>query len=374
MLPEGQGKVYYGMHFYPGVAQYDNLGIRVFINENTIRKMNPTFAGRPVFVDHVDGVDGDVDQLRKEADGWVVESFYNEADGKTWVKFIVVTARAERAIGNGFRLSNAYNPKGPFGDGGLASGVPYAKEILDGEYEHLAIVKTPRYEESTIMTPDEFKNYNENLKVEIKRLANSQEKGTKTMKLNLWKREKVTNSADLEGVCVTLPKSGKEMNLVDMVEKMDKIENMAGYADGGHMVKIGNEEMTVNDLVKKHGDMCNDMAKMKAEKENSAESEEGLEMGADSVDVEGDMHNEEDGVKKKAAVAASEEDEIDAAREKKANEDKDAKEKMANDLKAKKAKNLAALKNAASDSNQEVARVDLSEDRLARGKSRYGSN
>ena len=160
LTENSKGTIFYGMHFCPGVAEYSEPGketYRIFLNEDTIRSMNPSFAGKPVFVDHVDEVDPNVDKLRSEADGWVIESFYNPADGKTWAKFIVVSDRGFRAIKNGFRLSNAYIPTS-YGEAGMWNGVEYQKEILAGEYEHLAIVQNPRYEESVILTPENLKN------------------------------------------------------------------------------------------------------------------------------------------------------------------------------------------------------------------------
>lgn len=382
-IKNSKGKVYYGMHFYPGVAEYSEPGkdpYRVFLNEDTIRSMDPTFAGRPIFVDHVDEVDADIDELKKEADGWVVESFYNSADGKHWVKFIVVSERAERAIRYGMRLSNAYIPKS-FGDSGIWNGVTYTKEIKGGEYEHLAIVKNPRYEESVIMTPEQFKTYNEEKTTELKRLANSKDKkGETKMKLNIFKRQKVENSADLEGMSVLLPESKKEMTIVELVQKMDKIENMHGYASGDHMVKVGENEMSVNDLVKKHMEMCN----AEAEKlKDSKETELDVKASDTVVDVEGDKKNEDEDMKD--MENADEESDDEKKKDKKENkeeaEEKDEKaEKKSNDIevakkKAEAKKKADAIRNAHLRDDQQVeAKVEIAADQVARGKSRYGSN
>ena len=132
MIKNSAGKIFYGMHFYPGVAEYREEGrepTRIFINENTIRRMSPSFAGRPIFVEHVEEVEQDIDELRKDADGYVIESFFNAADGKTWVKFIVTSQRGLDAIEKkGYRLSNAYVPKS-YGAGGQWNGVDYEKEV-----------------------------------------------------------------------------------------------------------------------------------------------------------------------------------------------------------------------------------------------------
>ena len=175
------GQIFYGIHFYPGVAEYqepNKAPYRVFLNETTLRQMDSTFAGKPIFVHHVEDVDSKLDNVRAEADGWVSESFFNEADGKHWVKFIIVSERGLQAVRSGWKLSNAYIPKS-FGPGGLWNGVEYAQQIMNAEYEHLAIVPNPRYEESVILTPEQFKKHNDDLKDELKKIANS--KGDKQM-------------------------------------------------------------------------------------------------------------------------------------------------------------------------------------------------
>lgn len=228
MINNSSGKIMYGMHFYPGLAQYsepNKEAFKIFLNEDTLRKMDPSFAGKPIFVEHVNEVDSNLDNLRKEADGWVVESFYNSVDGKHWVKMVIVSDRAERAIKNGFRLSNAYVPR-LNGKAGQWNGIDYQNEVIDGTYEHLAIVNNPRYDESVIMTPEEFKMYNENLQIELKRIANSKSKEKESMmsKLKFWNKKPVENSIDVENLSVTLPKSGKEFSIFQIVNAMDEME------------------------------------------------------------------------------------------------------------------------------------------------------
>ncbi len=403
-LKNSQGKIFYGMHFYPGVAQYDNDegSFRVFVNEATIRKMNPTFAGRPVFVEHVDEVDEDLSQLRNEADGWVIESFYNPADGKHWAKFIVVSDRGLRAIRNGFRLSNAYIPQ-LINASDVWNGVDYQKTVTDGEFEHLAIVKNPRYDESVIMTPDEYKMYNEKLTGELKRIANS--KGTKKEntemkpKFTFFKRTKVENSVDLEGLVTTLPESKKEVIVTNALAEYDKILNMNGYANGDHMVKVGEkDEMSVNDLVKKHMEACNELSEMK----KNAAGDKGGEPGTGKDDVDPEVANEDDSVENeedesvdnegitmggdgdvgtrggdKSLDNEDEDESVDNEDDDGDEDDKKKKEKTKNELakKAEAKKKAASLKNAHLNSRDdfETVKVDLAEDQVARGKSRYGS-
>lgn len=346
------------MHFYPGVAEYQESGkdaYRVFLNEDTIRSMDPTFAGKPIFVEHVDEVTENLDQLRKEADGWVVESFFNSADGKHWAKFVIVSERGKRAIKNSMRLSNAYIPKS-FSQGGLWNGVTYSKEITSGEYEHLAIVKNPRYEESVILTPEEFKKYNEAKEVELKRLANSQDnKGESQMKLNIFKKTKAEN--DMEGLIISLPKSKKEMTLEQIVNAMDEMEEKkkdmnSGLADMDHKVKMHDGSyMNVGELMEKHKAMCDELESMKSKKEDEMEKESDVETKKEGVESESvKAENEDEGMKLK-----------------------EEKDKAVEDAKKKNAKEKAdKLRNAGPGKQQEqVARVEFAQDQVARGKERY---
>lgn len=360
MASEGKGKIWYGMHFYPGVAEYQEgpSAYRVFLNESTIRSMDPSFAGRPVFVHHVDEIETDVDELRKEADGWVVESFYNKADGKHWVKFITVSEKADRAIANGMRLSNCYLPK-KFGPSGLWNGVSYQKSIEAGEYEHLAIVPNPRYEESVIMTPEEFKAYNENQDIELKKLANNKSKERK-MRFSFFKRTKVENSTDLENMMVELPKSKKEVAIEALINAADKEEmekDQPKVAEGHHLVDVAGKTMTVNELVDKHKAMCDELESYKA-KEKEGEEKKEVKDAEDDQDLEHD---------KKAPVESKDDKKEAMLREEEDKEVKDAKKK--NDL-----DQADRLRNAHKNPPIEEARVFISADGVEVGKSLYGSN
>lgn len=362
-IENSQGKILYGIHFYPGVAEYAEPGKephRVFLNENTLRQMDPTFAGKPVFVQHVDEVESSIDKLRSEADGWVIESFFNEKDGKHWVKFIVVSELGLRAIDKGMRLSNAYLPK-QSKSGGLWNGVEYQQEITAGEYEHLAIVQNPRYEESVIMTPEEFKLYNTEKEFELKKLANSkdQPKGETKMAFEFFKKAKIENTLDVENTLVKLPKSKKEVTLLEAITSADVLHNMAGYASDDHMAKMDNgSEMSVKEMK----ECINKMHK-------DAISEEGGEPGKGADD---EAMNSEESVSEdiKAVDGRGGDKSLENKEDEDKKEEKEAAEKKKNEIKAK----AKSLKNAGAHQELEIAQVYMTTDKLAVGKARYGSN
>lgn len=396
MLTNSKGKIFYGIHFYPGLAQYHDLGedpYKVFLNEDTLRKMDASFAGKPIFVEHVDEVEQNLDVLRGEADGWVIESFYNASDGKHWVKFIVVSELGERAIQSGMRLSNAYMPKASK-PGGVWNGIPYLKEIVDAEYEHLAIVRKPRYEESIILTPEQFKTYNENQVAELKKISNSNDK-EQDMKFNFFKRTKVENTIDPE-MQVQMP-SGKFVSVSTLIsdavardEKatlnaddpkshaMANLDDMVKMHDGGYM--------KVKDMVSQHKAMRDEMEDMKAsksemkeevdppaeEKNEGANKEPKEELktdddGGDMGDTAAmqDSEDKDDKDKNPLQKDSEDEEEMEAAKKKTKNE--------AAKIKAERLRNapqVANLKNALAEKEETI---ELASDQVKRGKARYGS-
>lgn len=175
-----KGKIYYGMHFQPGIASYEyksrgreRSGV-AYINEEVAKSMDESFPGCPVFVGHQMATTEE--EFRKNGDGVVTESFFNPNDGNHWVKFAVTSKKGIEAIEKGWKLSNAYIPRLTDDNGGVYHGLKYNEKVIKATYDHLAIVENPRYEESVILTPDEFKLYNEKKKEELLRIANSKRK------------------------------------------------------------------------------------------------------------------------------------------------------------------------------------------------------
>lgn len=361
---------YYGLHMVEGVAEYRDPGkdpYRILINENTIKSMDETFNGCPVYVHHVDGVD--YSNFQQEADGVVVKSFYNKSDGKHWAEFIVFTDRAEEAIKmKKWKLSNAYIPKQQI-SGGQWHGVDYQKEVVQGEYEHLAIVPDPRYAESIILTPEEFKTYNNEKEIELTRLANS--KGASM--LSFFKKTKIENSQDLEAMSVTLPKSKVEKTISQLISETDemlanpKLSN-AYVCNGDERVKVGDKEMSVNDLVTKHLELSADSDPMH---ENSEESDkdESEKKKKDMMLEEGEKKNDSD----------MDDEAMDNEKDKKDMEDcksneSDDEKKKEEDKKKNAKENFEKIKNAQAIAAKSAPKFELSEDKVARGQSRYGSN
>lgn len=372
-MKNSKGSIWYGMHFYPGLAEYQEdpskPPSRVFLNEDTIRTMDPTFAGCPVFVEHVDDVEQNINKLRNEADGWVIESFYNAADGKHWVKFVVVSEDGEKAIRQGLRLSNCYVPQ-LSSQGGIWNGLSFQKQVLGGTYEHLALVKHPRYDESVVMTPDEFKKYNETKLVELNRLKNS--KGESKMKgLSFFKRTKVEN--DLEQMSVILPSSGKEVTLLELIKNADsapppppKTEHKLDPAGVASISKAFGNEEDKKEEDKPMADLSHKVKLHDGSMMNVAELVEKHKAMYDAMMSEGDGKEDQDKEYEEApAIGNAEGKDMPKG---------DSESDVAGGEKKKNAKEAAEkLRNARPIAKVEPKQIVLSMDKVAIGKARYGS-
>lgn len=161
---------YFVRHIKEDLVRYpDGL---YFVPEETLRAMDTTFSGKPIYIRHIDS-ENDSDERIGEKVGDVVKSFYNEYDGWHWAE-VLVNDEGQSLFNKGWTVSNAHRPK-TIGGGGVHNNQAYDHTVADSEYEHLAITDSPRYEGALVLTPEEFKTYNAEKDKEIQSLKNSKE-------------------------------------------------------------------------------------------------------------------------------------------------------------------------------------------------------
>lgn len=284
-------KRYYGRHFSPGVVNYPENKQMLYVSPEVAKSMDETFQCRPLFVQHIES-QVDLDTVQEEADGWVVRSFYEPLDGTHWTEFMAITDDAHEKIKDGWTLSNSYivDETGP---GGTWHNVPYDASIEKASYDHLSLVDNPRYEESIILTPEEFKAYQDDLKSKIESVKNS--KGVKSMTKFFNKKPvtKLDNEKEIEALSVKLPKSGVERTISQLINEADEAEmkkdekKMANETD---VVKIGDDEVTVAELVSKVTEMIEAAATEGTEEDVEEEyvEEETIENAGDEKDKKDD--------------------------------------------------------------------------------------
>ncbi len=320
----------------PGIAGYESE--RILIDADAIKQAAPSFIGKPVYVHHQKV---DLNTLEEDADGWVVECFYNELDGWLWAKFIITSDEGQRAVANKWSVSNAYIPQ-EWSEGGQHLNVDYDRKIRNYEFTHLAIVPNPRYEEAQIFTPEEFKAHQLEKRSQLEELQNSKpNEGHKMLKFFHRKTEELTNGipADADLSQIDVMHEGKPVSLLEVINAVkkneedeaakkkeeDEKENKKAMLNDDTEVTVGDEKMPLGDLMNKYN-ACMKKNADDAEKKKADEAEE-------------EKKNAEEKAKKEA--------------EEKEN-----------------AKRFVELQNA---HNSKVVNIELGVDKVKRGLNRYGS-
>ena len=317
-----------------GLCGYSNETI--LVSTETMKRMCASFEGKPVYVKHQDV---NLETLQEDADGYVIKCFYNELDGWLWAEILIVSDSGHEAVEKKWSVSNAYVPT-QTAAGGTCHDVVYDREILNGEFTHMAIVDNPRYEDAEIFTPEEFKNYQAEKKNELEELQNSKSKGRKLM---FWKKAPVENAEDMQDAMVNLS-DGSSVSIKDMIEEMENYkmnQEKEEKEDKEKMnedmeIEVGDEKMTLKELMNRY------------EKMNMSKKEE-----------EGRVNQEK-------------EEEERANQEAKDKEEKENEGKMIREEERKNSKYFDALRGAKGDPSVQL-HVDTSSARVERGKNRYGS-
>ncbi len=365
-------KTYYARHIKEGLVHYLENGkdTLYLVKNDALEKMNKSFKGCPVYVRHVDSVN--MDKLREEADGYVVRSFYNEFDGAWWTEMLVVSDEGHEAIKKGWAVSNCYSPT-EYGNGGVYHDIDYQKEVKNGVYEHLAIVPNPRYEESVIMTEDEFRKFNEDRKQEIIKLKNSKEKNmlsqeeidalVTTVKNSLSEAipEMVKNAIDAKAE--EDKKNAAEEGQRELIRKINSLSAQEEGELGGLDAKI----QAILDLTSKLTNSEDKEEKSEEKKENEAEAEEKKEEAKENASEEKAEDKDSEGSEEAKENAAEDDKKEDACGKNEGEEEKKPEEKKENSKGF-----FSMLKNAKAKS-QDGSAVETMARGLALGKQRYGS-
>lgn len=324
-------QVFYAKHLEAGHATYDNETI--LLDNPTLIEMAKSFVGKPVFAGQHEKVE--LDNLQEQADGYVVESFFN-TDGWLWVKFIAVSDASFEAIARGWGVSNAYIPT-EFEGAGTHHNTPYDRKIVNGYFTHLAIVEFPRYEESKILTPEEFKAYQEETKAKLSELHNSKPQPQKTegksKMFSIFKTKKEEVAQISPDAQIEL-ENGKTVSILEMVNALKKNE------DEG-----------------------------KKEEKESPDMEMEIEIDGEAIPLKELVNRYKNAMKKNSDEEAKKEDEK-SEEEDKSKENEDKEEKKEEDEKTNSKDFFTELRNAHSTQGKAVS---TSMDSISRGKSRYGS-
>lgn len=369
-------RVFYCRHMQPGTALYeDGEGNEtILVDLEGMQNLIASVGKRsiPVYINHQPVV---LKNIKDEAAGYVCDSFYNQLDGWGWFKFIAVDDKAHECVRNGWSVSNAYVVS-RFGPAGRKNNCPYNREVLDGEFTHLAIVPNPRYEGAMILTPEEFKHYQDDLEKKLKELQNSKERKPMFTFFKSEKKQVAANEVDMDTHVEF--ENGKSLSMREMIEAV--VQN----AKKEHQLfDVGGKKMTAEEIKNAYEKM-NKKAKMKKnEKKDDDEEveEEGEEDPKHKEDESGSDKKKNKKMKKNAEMDEeedcmnSEEDEDEATHEEKAEVKKNKEKRNSIVLVEKSDKYFEEMRNAhLRDADPSAQMITTSIDQIERGRQRYGSD
>jgi hypothetical protein len=322
----------------------------ILLTNEALKNMAPTAEGIPVYVRHVEEVD--LSNLQEEADGYVVKSFFNELDAHWWMEFMAVSDDAHDKIQKGWKVSTAYTPINS-GPSGTLHNVKYNREIKIGEYTHLAIVDNPRYENAIIMTPEQFKEYNDKKEKELAELKNSKGGNELMSKFKVFLNKLVGDThdeiADPSNVVIET-EGGKKILLSEIINAVEKEgkekekDDKENCYDNDTEVTVGKDKMKLGTLMEKYNKMKQKKnAEDEEEKKKKEKEEEEKNKGKKNADAE--------------------------AKEKAEKDKQNALDKAKADEEAK--KNFDQLNNAHRTSETQI--IETSQDKVERGKAKYGA-
>jgi len=344
-------RVFYARHMQPGLVGYEDETI--YVDLDAIKNMMPSGVGKPVFIHHDDV---DLATMKEKAAGYVTESFYNELDGWAWFKILAIDDAAHQAIAKRWSVSNAYIPHA-WGEAGMQNNCPYNRKMLGGEFTHLAIVPNPRYEEACIMSPEEFKVYQDAKKTQADELRNSKTEKTQEiapmLKFFRKSKEQIENAADVS-----------DEDFVEFEGKSILVKDLRQLTNA--------KKNDMNEEFKKDEDKKD----KKEEKENDSEC---YDLDGEKVSIE-DLKNAYRSAKKNMKKNADKDDDKAKDEEEKENDDEDMDdmENKKQKKNSKDTKHFDEMRNAPNtfkwDGSDKARVIDTSIDKLARGKELFSLN
>lgn len=224
----------------PGIISYRDQGGGIeLLKKETIDRCIGTVIGNPVTNGHI--MVNAANRMDVE-EGIVQEWYYDATDGWYHVRGVAETDKAKTLM-KVKRPSCGYKVTS-FGPGGVYHGIRYDAEITGIQFNHLAIVDKPRYEDSvfrlntTVSNPDKM-----NLFKLFKKLV-TRENGADGKPVESTKVESIEVPGSTE-----VEVDGKMVKLNELGELWMKQTAEAVRANGEDEVEIDGKRVKMNELV-----------------------------------------------------------------------------------------------------------------------------
>lgn len=299
----GKGRHFTSRFIEAGLVNYGEDHVYL-VRKETIDKFIDTMVGCPVIVKHADVNDANVKDLSV---GNISKVWFNDADGWFYCEGVLTDKDAIMLVEQGQSVSCGYKVLDKDLSGGYWHDIAYDAEILNGDFEHLAIVDNPRYRDANILL-----NESEINDMGLKSLFNA--KSCKNESEDKKDAEKEKSLRDI----LNEIKDGKAELTEDLINEIcgeDK-DNEADEKDAEKSEKADNEceEKAENEADEKDAEK---EAENEADEEGKKDAEdEKAENEADEEEKETSCENESDEEETKADDKEAEEKSENADEEK----------------------------------------------------------
>lgn len=315
-LEKGKGRRFVSKFIEPGIIKYsDDKGqpYVALVKKEAIDRFINSIIGCPLIIKHHDVNKDTVEDLRC---GIISNVSYNSTDGWYYCEGIVWDEEAIKNIEErGWSVSCTYVITDE-GEGGVYHDMKYDVEFMNGDFEHLALVENPRYEEATIVLNSKGEP------IRKKQINQTQDNGGNAMFQKKSENEKIMEDVKKfisnmkDGIEALCKKVGNEK--AKLLEPLTKAMNAAGEAFSVNAKEGDDDE---DEKKKKENEAKEKEEKEKAdaakddedkEKENESESEN------ESEDDEDEKDEKKAKAKKKNSVKNESESEDELEKSKKA--------------------------------------------------------
>jgi hypothetical protein len=272
-----------------GLCKYDKETI--LVTKESLQNMAPTIQGVPVVIEHPEEkiTTENIDRLRVV--GRVADMHYDDSSETWYAHFVIEDDEAVKLLQQGYGVSTAWIGQ-KYASGGTFNNCPYDKEVIEAKYEHLAIVKNPRYEMAfnPIFCNSKDRHNNDN----IDNIINVEKKESISMIGKLFKKiiqkEEVMVNSNEE---YTVEVDGKELPLKEAIEQ---IKLNAKEEAKCNEVDVDGEKMSVNELVDAYKNLKK--ASLEKEEEDKKRENEAEEEKKKEEEAKKNAENEEEETKK----------------------------------------------------------------------------
>ena len=257
----------------PLVLSYDRVGRPTYTHPDKVTESNQDkFA-----VGYISGVEYD------PYDGWwYAVGTVHDDQGKT-------AAREIGYVSCAFDVTDA-------GPGGEYHNIPYDLEILAFEGEHLAIVKSPRYETATIRlnakTNNKTKKHMFKLITGLKKVLAPKPEASPSKKNDVAQPEETTLAED-----AALEVDGEMVPVADLVASHKRVNSKDGEElDGESLIEVDGETVSINELIatRKNAKKNADEDEEDKKKENDHDEDDSKKENDDSEEEDKKKENDHD--------------------------------------------------------------------------------